>query len=162
MADGIAWMHGALHGRGFHLVALKDAEVEDLAVMLGAEPGSVTDPPAFNAVVDGVVDWSYSDGTVHERVRADHPLTVRMTAGIGLGGAEPDPDLPDDPDEWGLHVPDMADVYRLFGEHCGPGLPREVIGEPYRRNTELYGAFTAPRILPGGRPNPEDEAVRLP
>ncbi|GAA2534958.1 MULTISPECIES: hypothetical protein [Streptomyces] len=227
MSDGIAWIHEALHGWGFDLVALKDAGVEDLAVMLGAEPGTVMDPPAFNAVVaaagstvrlpdlarlgtcggwafafetgggvfrhdrdhlrhlwegrtyvritdtmmdpptvravvDGGFDWSYFDGGVHDRVRADHPLTARMTAEIGLGSAEPDPDFPDDPDEWGLYVPDITDVYRLVGEHYGLSLPRRVIGEPYHKNTELYGAFTAPRTLPDGRPNPGYDAVRRP
>ncbi|MEV0221592.1 hypothetical protein [Streptomyces sp. NPDC050704] len=227
MSDGIAWIHEALHGWGFNLVALKDAEVEDLAMMLGAVPGTVMDPPAFNAVVaaagstvrlpdlarlgtcggwafafetgggifrhgrdhlrhlwegrtylritdttvdpatlfavvDGGWDWQYSEGVVHEQVGADHPLTARMTAEIALGSAVPDPDFPDDPDECGLYIPAIADVYRLFGEHYGLTLPRRVIGEPYDKNTELQGAFTAPRTLPDGQPNPKYDNVRLP
>ncbi|GGY97835.1 hypothetical protein [Streptomyces poonensis] len=228
MSDGIEWIHEALNGWGFQLVALKDAGVEELAVMLGAEPGTVMaapafnalvaaagstvrlpdlarlgtcggwafafetgggvfrldrdhlshlwegrtyvrvsdtmmDPPTLHAVVDGAWDWRYFDGVVHEQVRADHPLTARMTAEIGLGGAVPDPDFPDDPDEWALYVPAMADVYRLFGEHYGLTLPRLAIGEPYHYgNTELYGVFTAPRTLPDGRPNPKYESVPRP
>lgn len=69
--------------------------------------------------MDGKLDWSYFDGEVHEAVRADHPLTQRMIAEIGLGSVDPDPDFPDEPDEWGLHVPDIRDVYRLMGEHYG-------------------------------------------
>ncbi|MGW0330762.1 hypothetical protein ACWD0J_02600 [Streptomyces sp. NPDC003011] len=164
MDDGIEWIHEALHGWGFHLVALRDAEVEDLATMLGAEPGTVMDASAFNAIVaaagstvrlpdlarlgtcerwafafetgegvfrrdrdhlrhlwegrtyahvtdtivdpptvvafvDGAWDWQYREGEVHDQVRADHPLTVRMTTEIALGSAVPDPDFPDDPDE---------------------------------------------------------------
>ncbi|MEV6394592.1 hypothetical protein AB0M39_07370 [Streptomyces sp. NPDC051907] len=227
MTDGIEWIHEAFHGWGFQLVALKDAEVEDLAVMLGAEPGAVLDPPAFNAivaaagsttglpdlarlgacggwafafetgggmfrsdrrrldhlwedrtyvrvsdtmmdppqvvaVVDGQWDWQYCEGVVHEQVRADHPLTARMTAEIGLGSAVPDPDFPDDPDECGLYVPGMADVYRLFGEHYGLSLPRRTVGEAYFKDTELYGTFTAPRTLKDGQPNPAYDDVRWP
>ncbi|MGV9880510.1 hypothetical protein [Streptomyces sp. NPDC003006] len=227
MTDGIEWIHESLNGWGFSLVALKDADVEELAVMLGAEPGTVMaaapfnalvvaagstvrlpdlarlgtcdgwafafetgggifrgdrrqlaslwegrtyvritdtmmDPPSASAVVDGQWDWSYFDGMVHEQARADHPLTARMTAEIGLGRAEPDPDFPDDPDECLLYVPPMADVYRLFGEHYGLSLPRETIGEPYFKNTELYGVFTAPRTLRDGSPNPKYDAVPQP
>ncbi|MFD5657731.1 hypothetical protein [Streptomyces hirsutus] len=44
--------------------------------------------------MDGKLDWSYFDGEVHEAVRADHPLTQRMIAEIGLGSVDPDPDFP--------------------------------------------------------------------
>ncbi|MDX3229234.1 hypothetical protein [Streptomyces sp. ME19-01-6] len=229
MTDGIEWIHEALHGQGvaFQLVALKDAEVGDLAMMPGAEPGTVMDPPTCNAivaasggtvrlpdlarlgtcggwafafetgegifrynrshlrhlwegrtyvhisdtamdppmvvaVVDGKWDWQYFDGEVHEQVRADHPLTARMTVEIGLGSSKPDPGYPDDPDEWGLYVPAMADVYRLFGEHYRLALPRRTIGDPYYKNNELYGAFTAPRTLPDGQPNPKYDDIRRP
>ncbi|MGW0330761.1 hypothetical protein ACWD0J_02595 [Streptomyces sp. NPDC003011] len=54
----------------------------------------------------------------------------------------------------------MAAVYRLFGEHFGLALPREVIGEPYSENSGLQGVFTAPRTLPDGRPNPKYDRIR--
>lgn len=221
MTDGLSWIQDALREQSFELIAVRDAGVEELAVMLGGRPGTVMDPPAFNALVaaagtawrlpdlarlgaragwafafetgdgphradrdhlrplwegrtwiqvsdtkmdpptvrafvDGVWDWSYCEGSVHEQVRPDHPLTVRMTAEIGLDRAVPDPDYPDDPDECSLYIPPMAEVYRLFGLHYGLTLPREVIGDPAFTRNDLYGVFTAPAagyekgLSPGG------------
>ncbi|MFE6777232.1 hypothetical protein [Streptomyces sp. NPDC057702] len=227
MSDGMAWIAEELGPDGFQLVALRGADPEELAVMLGAEPGTVmaapafnslvraagstvrlpdlarlgghadwafafetgggyfrtnrshlnhlwegrtyvrvsdtsVDPPTISVVVDGVWDWSYFDGEVHEQARFDHPLTARMTAEIGLGDAVPDPDFPDDPDECALFVPAESDVYRLFGEHYGLSLPRHTVRRPHHTDTDLSGAFTAPRVLPDGRPNPAYAPLRQP
>ncbi|MFI2026700.1 hypothetical protein [Streptomyces buecherae] len=227
MSDGFGWIAEAGGGGGMQLVAVRGVDVEQLAVMLGAEPGTVMDaatcnavvaaaggttrlpdlarlgshggwayafetggglfrtdrdhlnhlwegrtsvrvsdtgmdPPLVTAVVDGAWDWQYCDGSVHERVRADHPLTARMTAEIGLGSAVPDPDFPDDPDECSLFVPDMADVYRLFGAYYGLSLPRRTIGQPFHTGTALHGAFTAPRTLPDGQPHPAYATIPRP
>ncbi|MGW0189553.1 hypothetical protein ACWDV7_27870 [Streptomyces sp. NPDC003362] len=115
------------------------------------------DPPTVHVVVDGRLDWSYHDGVVHETVAADHPLTRRMTAEIRLGDADPDPDFPDDPDEWALHVPDIRDVYRLLGEHYGLSLPRGTIADD-----DLVGVFTSPRVYASGEPNTRYGNLRLP
>ncbi|MEV5010385.1 hypothetical protein [Streptomyces sp. NPDC055692] len=115
------------------------------------------DPPIVDVVVDGKLDWSYFDGEVHEAVRADHPLTQRMIAEIGLGSVDPDPDFPDEPDEWGLYVPDIRDVYRLLGEHYGLSLPRRTIVDE-----DLVGVFTSPRVYANGEPNTRYDNIRLP
>lgn len=115
------------------------------------------DPPTISVVVDGEFDWSYYEGEVHEHVRADHPLTRRMTAELGLGGAVPDPDFPDDPDEWGLYVPDVRDVYRLTAEHYGLSLPRETI-----LAGSLPAVFTSPRVYANGERNTRYDNVTLP
>lgn len=115
------------------------------------------DPPTAHIVVDGIPDWSYYDGEVHETIPADHPLTQRMIAEIGLGTVDPDPDFPDDPDEWGLHIPDIRDVYRLMGEHYGLRLPRGTI-----TNTDLAGVFTSPRTYANGEPNTRYRNLDLP
>lgn len=115
------------------------------------------DPPVIHVIVDGKLDWSYFDGEVHEAVRADHPLTRRMTAEIGLGSLAPNPDSPDEPDKWRLRVPDIRDVYRLMGEHYGLSLPRRaIVGE------ELVGVFTSPRVYANGEPNTRYDNIRLP
>ncbi|MFI1328837.1 hypothetical protein ACH4U7_01590 [Streptomyces sp. NPDC020845] len=115
------------------------------------------DPPTIHVIVDGELDWSYFDGEVHELVRADHPLTQRMIAAIRLGGVDPDPDFPDEPDEWGLHVPPMRDVYRLMGEHYGLNLPRRTIVDE-----DLVGVFTSPRVYASGERNTRYDNIRLP
>ncbi|MFF5895755.1 hypothetical protein ACFY8O_07480 [Streptomyces argenteolus] len=114
------------------------------------------DPPTVDVIVDGKLDWSYFDGEVHESIRADHPLTQRMIAEIALGSVEPDPDFPDEPDEWGLHVPDIRDVYRLMGEHYGLRLPGGTL-----RNTDLPGVFTSPRVYASGEPNNRYQNLNL-
>ncbi|NUP45025.1 MAG: hypothetical protein HOY76_50385 [Streptomyces sp.] len=115
------------------------------------------DPPTTYVIVDGELDWSYFDGGVHELVRADHPLTQRMIAELRLGGADPDPDFPDEPDEWGLHVPPMRDVYRLMGEHYGLNLPRGTVVDD-----DLVGVFTSPRVYASGERNTGYDNIRLP
>lgn len=115
------------------------------------------DPPDMGVVVDGKLDWSYFWGEVHEVIRADHPLTQRMIAEIRLGGVDPDPDFPDEPDEWGLHIPDERDVYRLMGEHYGLRLPRRTIAE-----ADLAGVFTSPRVYANGKHNARYDNIRLP
>ncbi|WSB89054.1 hypothetical protein OG805_33865 [Streptomyces cellulosae] len=61
-----------------------------------------------------------------------------MIAEIGLGSVDPDPDFPDEPDEWGLHVPDIWDVYRLMGEHYELSLPRrQVRGDSFRADWRI-------------------------
>ncbi|MGW2036217.1 hypothetical protein [Streptomyces sp. NPDC001811] len=116
------------------------------------------DPPVVDVIVDGKLDWSYFDGEVHRAVRADHPLTRRMTAEIGLGSLAPDPDSPDEPeDRWRLRVPDIQDVYRLMGEYYGLSLPRRTI-----LDDELAGVFTSPRVYANGEPNTRYDNIRLP
>ncbi|MFT2018758.1 hypothetical protein ACMA1D_23370 [Streptomyces sp. 796.1] len=115
------------------------------------------DPPTVDVVVDGALDWSYFDGEVHEMVRADHPLTQRMVAEIGLGTADPDPDFPDDPDEWGLHIPPIREVYRLVGEYYGVDLPRTSTA-----GADLVGVFTSPRVYASGERNSRYDNLRLP
>ncbi|MFD5747664.1 hypothetical protein [Streptomyces sp. NPDC127033] len=102
------------------------------------------DPPVVWAVVDGTLDWQYFWGEVHETIRTDHPLTRRMVAEIGLGTLDPD----EDPEEEGLYIPPMKDVYRLVGEHYGVSLPRRRI-----LDEGLAGVFTSPRVYASGEPN---------
>ncbi|MEW2514592.1 hypothetical protein [Streptomyces sp. NPDC046870] len=115
------------------------------------------DPPVIHVIVDGKLDWSYFDGEVHQAVRADHPLTRRMTAEIGLGGLAPNLDSPAEPDKRRLRVPDIQDVYRLMGEHYGLTLPRRPIVDE-----ELVGVFTSPRVYANGEPNTRYDNIRLP
>ncbi|MGW2352532.1 hypothetical protein [Actinacidiphila glaucinigra] len=111
----------------------------------------------IDVIVDGELDWSYFDGEVHEAVRVDHPLTRRVIAETGLGSGDVDCDFPDEPDEWGLRVPDIRDVYRLMGEHYGLSLPRgTIVGE------DLVGVFTSPRVCANGEPNTRYANIRLP
>ncbi|MFH8370995.1 hypothetical protein [Streptomyces sp. NPDC018031] len=208
MSDGIDWISDDLGDLGFALTMVRGIGHEELAVLLGAQAGTVMDPvtthavleasrgagqppdcamlgetgdgwafaieppwapyradrlapgremwsrysvvgiedtgqdpPTVFATVDGAADFHYFWGEVHGEGTENHPLTRRMAAEIGLGGREPDPDFPDDPEEWGLFIPEMRDVYRLLGEHYGLTLPRQAIAE--RR---LAHAFTEPRV----------------